>query len=126
MNNNINLTISNLLDKNSESESDIRRNVSKKYFYDLIEKEKINLDLVVNKKNTNNTHFHKFNCLVTQLCETKKVNMIDIAVFLYMDMFDELTILDCLNAYNENELREEFSKKYGIKLDKNILKDFLS
>jgi len=105
--------------------SDLNSQLCKSDFFKAIKKEKIDLDVVVEKEKSSNEDFHKFNFLIKSLCGEGKITMIECATFLYEDYFKMNEVLSCLNEDNTYRLRSELSKKYKIKMDRNILQYFL-
>jgi hypothetical protein len=111
----------NLLQQNEEAELDLIKTIQKDYFFKIVKREGIDLDGVTNKKKNNNTDFHKFNMVIKNLCNKKKLTITDCAIYLISDFFDSKRALECFDGENMYDLTHELSIKYNIKLDVTML-----
>ncbi len=108
------------------NESSLISEINKKQFFDIFKKENIDFDKVVQKKKSYNEDYHRFNYMIKKMTTEGRMTMIDCAVYLAQDYFQVKNVLDCFNEENTYNLRHELANKHNIKMNKNILKYFLS
>ena len=112
-----------IIDRTAENE--IFKQIGKRRFFSLVDECEIDFDKVVRKKKSCNEDFHKFNYIVKKLYQAKKISMIDIAIYMYTDLFKVKDVLACFNEENMWNLRQELAQKHNIKMNKSILQHFL-
>ena len=112
-----------IIDRTTESE--IFKQLGKRKFFSLVDECEIDFDIVSRKKKSCNEDFHKFNYIVKKLYQAKKISMVDIAVYMYTDLFAMKEVLLCFNEENMFSLRKELAGKHNIKMTKSILHHFL-
>ena len=106
-------------EKNTENE--IIRNCLKSKFFDKLNLENLDLDLVSNGKRSKNEQFHKFNLFIKYMYEKHRIYMHDMVQFLEEDIFETKMVLQCLNEENYLILREELAIKYNKKRKSNLI-----
>jgi hypothetical protein len=119
------INIKNVVDQKQGTEKTMINELRKKDFFDIVYRNEIDFKRVSDKKKDQNEDFHKFNIMIKKLKKEKKYTLIEVAIFLSIDLFKEKTVIECFNEENYYTLRCELSKKYDTGMEFSILEDFL-
>jgi len=119
------INIKNVVDQKQGTEITLIDMLRKKDFFDIMYRNEVDFKRVSDKKKDQNEDFHKFNILIKKLKKEKKYSLLEVAIFLSIDLFKEKIVIDCFNEENYYTLRCELSKKYNTGMEFNILEDFL-
>ena len=107
-------------------EDKIVKGLTKEVFFQIIKESEIDLEKLVQKRKKNDyLPFHNFNFILKQLYKSKKISIVDAAIYLETDMFNSKEIFGCLNEENMYELRKTLAERNNISLQKTKLDLFL-
>jgi len=96
------------------------------YLFDALRSLNIDLDEISRKKKKSDFEpYHRFNFLIKQLHEMKKIDITDICVIIENEVFDIKNLFNCLNEENMYNLRISLAERNGIKIKTNFLENFM-
>lgn len=89
---------------------------------DLDEETRLPKDIlkIISKKRANNEQFYILNILLKKLHLNGDINIVESAIYMYKEFFDMKMVIKCLNEENTYLIRQELSKRFKIKGNKNI------
>ena len=106
----------------SELDDVVLDKINHEQLYTILEKADIDLDKLSSKRKKNDyIPFHRFNFIIKDLHDSKKINITDSCIFLLTDMISLKDLIGCLNEENKYILRLSLAERNCIPIKKSSL-----
>ena len=107
-------------------DDDVINRINHEKFFEILRKTDIDMDKLSSKRKKNDyVPFHKFNFILKDLHESKKISITDACVFLLTEMITLKDLMGCLNEENKYTLRVELAERNCISLKRSSLDSFM-
>lgn len=94
--------------------------------YAILEKADVDLDKLSSKRKKNDyIPFHRFNFIIKDLHDSKKINITDSCIFLLTDMLSLKDLIGCLNEENKYILRLSLAERNNKTMKRSSLDAFM-
>lgn len=107
-------------------DDDVISKITHEKFFEILEKTELDIDKLSSKRKKNDyLPFHKFNFILKELHDTKRINITDSCIFLLTEMITMKDLMSCLNEENKYTLRVELAERNCISLKRSSLDTFM-